>query len=361
MDRSLDEIIAERPRYSNRGRTRQSAGRRGKFLPVTKLEFTRNGGLPPLLPLASSRRIVMGQPFEPQGIPSYDYDYRLTLSFFFCLNNSSSEMIAQIDWVHDKFEDDRDTRPASFRGPRARRDGRLSPPPEQSSSGAKLRVNNLHYDITEEDLRGLFTGIGPILSLSLVYDRAGRSEGVAFVTYKRLVDAQTAIREFDGANAKGQPIRVTLLQTGERSSRRSLFDVAEKPSGSLFDRAERPRRDSRSLSPGSGNEAAPGRGRYRRSDVSKPPPENIDRYVPGQRNGRGWRGGENRSRNDSRRGVNGSRRPKKTQEQLDQEMEDYWGNNAGTGGDAGNSVVQESKVVAEAGAPAGDDDIDMIQ
>ncbi|EER27893.1 hypothetical protein D8B26_005990 [Coccidioides posadasii str. Silveira] len=316
MDRSLDEIIAERPRYSNRGRTRQSAGRRGNF----------------------SR------------------DEARVHKFF---RNDRADV--ELDWVHDKFEDDRDTRPASFRGPRARRDGRLSPPPEQSSSGAKLRVNNLHYDITEEDLRGLFTGIGPILSLSLVYDRAGRSEGVAFVTYKRLVDAQTAIREFDGANAKGQPIRVTLLQTGERSSRRSLFDVAEKPSGSLFDRAERPRRDSRSLSPGSGNEAAPGRGRYRRSDVSKPPPENIDRYVPGQRNGRGWRGGENRSRNDSRRGVNGSRRPKKTQEQLDQEMEDYWGNNAGTGGDAGNSVVQESKVVAEAGAPAGDDDIDMIQ
>nr|KMM67855.1 hypothetical protein CPAG_04188 [Coccidioides posadasii RMSCC 3488] len=309
MDRSLDEIIAERPRYSNRGRTRQSAGRRGNFS-------------------RDEARV-----------------HKVFLLFFLSLHPDffrNDRADVELDWVHDKFEDDRDTRPASFRGPRARRDGRLSPPPEQSSSGAKLRVNNLHYDITEEDLRGLFTGIGPILSLSLVYDRAGRSEGVAFVTYKRLVDAQTAIREFDGANAKG-----TAHPCNSPSDRREVLET--------------PRRDSRSLSPGSGNEAAPGRGRYRRSDVSKPPPENIDRYVPGQRNGRGWRGGENRSRNDSRRGVNGSRRPKKTQEQLDQEMEDYWGNNAGTGGDAGNSVVQESKVVAEAGAPAGDDDIDMIQ
>ena len=38
---------------------------------------------------------------------------------------------------------------------------------------------------------------------NLCYDRAGRSEGVAFVTYENREDAQMAIREFDGANANG--------------------------------------------------------------------------------------------------------------------------------------------------------------
>ncbi|WEW55915.1 hypothetical protein PRK78_001350 [Emydomyces testavorans] len=253
-------------------------------------------------------------------------------------------------------------RPASFRGHRTRRDGRLSPPPDQLASGAKLRVNNLHYDITENDLEDLFTRIGPILSLSLLYDRAGRSEGIAFVTYKRLVDAQTAIREFDGANAKGQPIRVTLIQSSATVPRRNPFDFAEKPKGSLFDRAERPRRNDRSLSPGSGNEA-----RHRRSDVSKLPPDNIDRYVPGQRSprrdggrSRGRRPGDNRDRNDSRRETNTSGRPKKTQDELDQEMEDYWGNNARSTRNSGNGNAHNTKVV-EAGASAEDDDIDMIQ
>lgn len=43
-----------------------------------------------------------------------------------------------------------------------------------------------------------------MLKLSLVYDRAGRSEGIAYVTYDSASDAKRAIREFDGANAKGK-------------------------------------------------------------------------------------------------------------------------------------------------------------
>jgi RNA recognition motif-containing protein len=49
----------------------------------------------------------------------------------------------------------------------------------------------------------LFERIGPVDELNLTYDRAGRSNGVAFVTYQSPQDAKRAIREFDGANAKG--------------------------------------------------------------------------------------------------------------------------------------------------------------
>lgn len=49
----------------------------------------------------------------------------------------------------------------------------------------------------------LFERIGPVTDLQLTYDRAGRSDGVAFVTYQSAQDAKRAIREFDGANAKG--------------------------------------------------------------------------------------------------------------------------------------------------------------
>lgn len=36
-----------------------------------------------------------------------------------------------------------------------------------------------------------------------MYDRAGRSEGTAFVIYESGSDAREAVREYDGANAKG--------------------------------------------------------------------------------------------------------------------------------------------------------------
>lgn len=60
-----------------------------------------------------------------------------------------------------------------------------------------------HHLVLANTTQGLFKRIGPIQQLKLVYDRAGRSEGVAFVTYESQQDAKDAIREFDGANAAG--------------------------------------------------------------------------------------------------------------------------------------------------------------
>jgi THO complex subunit 4 len=45
-----------------------------------------------------------------------------------------------------------------------------------------------------------------VTKLTLTYDRAGRSEGIAYVTYEYPEDASKAIREFDGANAKGMAV-----------------------------------------------------------------------------------------------------------------------------------------------------------
>ncbi|PLB35809.1 putative RNA binding protein [Aspergillus candidus] len=291
-----------------------------------------------------------------------------------------------LDWVHDKFEDDRDARPA--RGGRRARNDRYSQSPERSTggpSGAKLRVENIHYDITESDLEDLFSRIGPLQNVSLVYDRAGRSEGLAFVTYTRMSDARTAINEFDGANAKGQPIRLALIATGDRGRRdRNPFDSVQRPRGSLLDRVERPRNarslspDTRSESPDGGSHRRRGRrggaARTRRSDVSKPAPEHIDRYVPGQGSSSPRRGAPNGGRrqgggapresrgSDSRRAANG--RPRKTQEELDQEMDDYWGG-GNTGETANQPAAAEAPAPAAAApaapAPAGDDDIDMIE
>ncbi|EGD93204.1 RNA binding domain-containing protein [Trichophyton tonsurans CBS 112818] len=327
MDQSLDEIIAERP-DSSRPRGGRMAG--------------------------SRRRTNFRGSHKPSRGDRADLD---------------------LDWVHDRFEDDRDSR--SSRPPRQPRTDRYnSGPADQDSRGAKIRVSNIHYDLTQEDLEELFTRIGPVYSVSLLYDRAGRSEGTAFVTYKRLSDAETAIHEFDGANAKGQPIRLTLVPSSA-PRRRNPFDSAEMPKGSLFDRAERPRgRDSRSLSPDAA-EASGGR-RGRRNNTNLAPPDNIDRYVPGQRSpirkhdsgrNRGRRGGgggrDSREATGSRN--RGPGRTKKTQEELDQEMEDYWGKaNADTAGGATNNTAENQPAAAQpaaqpAPAAGGEEDIDMIE
>ncbi|KAJ5280168.1 RNA-binding domain-containing protein [Penicillium angulare] len=327
MDRSLDEIIAEEPRKQNR----PSGGR-------------RNQGQ------GQGRRRDRGD-----GIRKPQSQDRVDLN---------------LDWVHDKYEDDREGRPSR----NSRRSRRSTSPGGRGSSSmlTKVRVENLHYDITESDLEDLFGRIGPVTDLSLVYDRAGRSEGVAYVTYKHLNDAHKSLKEYDGANAKGHPIRLSLVP-GRREQQKSLFDRVARPSG----------RDARSLSPGGEDGSGRGRrGRGRRNDT-RAAPGNIDRYVPGEQspNRRGGAGGRRggggrdngpRTENGGRR--SGNARPRKTQEELDQEMEDYWGGNAGGEG-AENQAAQEQQAapaetaapVAEAAAPAAaapahnDDDIDMIE
>ena len=62
------------------------------------------------------------------------------------------------------------------------------------------------FELTEA--QDLFNRIGPVAKLDLLYDRAGRSEGVAYVTYESADDALTAIAEFDGANANGMTSEV---------------------------------------------------------------------------------------------------------------------------------------------------------
>lgn len=236
----------------------------------------------------------------------------------------------------------------------------------------------------------LFTRIGPIHTLNLRYDRAGRSDGTAFVTYEYLADARLAIREFDGANAKGQPIRLTLMPTGPASRTavvgRNPFDTAQKPGRSLFDRIEAPKQRARSASPD----------RPRPTDTSRPAPEGIDRYVPGQGSrsparrrggggdGRGSGGrrpgarreesghgrgqGLGRGRGDGGR-LTANGRPRKTQEDLDAEMEDYWGGNK-NGEGVGGQVVAGGAQNGGAGASAAvhapdvmvdDGDIEMIE
>lgn len=200
--------------------------------------------------------------------------------------------------------------------------------------------------------------------MQLTYDRAGRSAGTAFVIYDHIADARTAVKEFDGANARGQPIRLTILPLPPRSSRReNPFDRVENPK-SIFDRIETPtgRGRRRSQSPTEEGREYPRNGSRRgpqapardhRSDTSKPPPENIDRYIPGQGGRGGRRPGERRER-PPRDAPRSGARPKKTAEELDAEMDDYWGGqNNGTTSNA-QQTGQNSKTVA-------DDDIDMIE
>ncbi|KAH6897104.1 hypothetical protein B0T10DRAFT_175017 [Thelonectria olida] len=318
MDRGLDEIIADKRSNNNNG----SRGRRG-------------GG----------RRREPRQDYPRDGVRKSTRDDS---------RNLDSE------WVHDRYEGHNSRKAPA---PRRRRE---SPNHGAESNGAKLRVENVHYDLTEEDLDELFRRIGPVTRLQLRYDRAGRSEGTAYVTYELKEDAEEAVRQFDGANANGQPIKLTLLPS------RNPFDTAVMPGRPLSERISTP--DERS-----GNRARSESPRRRVIEEEDASLKGIDRYIPGQnrrsrspmprrRGGGGRRPGARREggrdqegRRDGRDNRDGRTNPrsKKTQEELDAEMEDYFG--GGSAPAAGEASGAGAGAAAAQAPQAPVDDIDMIE
>lgn len=326
MDRALDDVVRERSRGNNNGGNNGGNG-------------TGNGN-------RSRRRTDRrGGIRKPQTGNQRGYNDSLA-------------------WVHDKYEGDASGGEVFRRGGSA--DARFPSETTRVAPGSgKLRVENIHYELGRDDLMELFERQGIVTKLELQYDRAGRSEGTAFVTYEREEDARRAVAEFDGANANGQPIRLTFVKPVSTSK-------------SLFDRIKAPTLDERSSSEpmrrgGSGRREAkssPGPD-VRRDPTRRPTPPGIDRYVPperrreraradepirgGERNrgGRdGGRGNNNGTRKENTRSGAGNGRARKTVEELDEEMNNYF---AEAGAEASVPAVNTN-----ISAPVVDEDEEMI-
>lgn len=75
---------------------------------------------------------------------------------------------------------------------------------------ATIKISNLFHEVSEEDIRELFSQVGPITSVKLQYDRAGRSNGVAQVTYTHRRDALLAMDRFHHVPLDGYPMQIDI-------------------------------------------------------------------------------------------------------------------------------------------------------
>ncbi|CCI49719.1 unnamed protein product [Albugo candida] len=96
--------------------------------------------------------------------------------------------------------------------------------PETSNTGTKIFVKNLKFDILEDDVRELFNTVGQVTKAEIVYDRSGRSKGVARVWFGRRSDAEKAIKQYDGRTLDGQPMQIAL--DNDTNVREGLFGTA---------------------------------------------------------------------------------------------------------------------------------------
>eukprot|EP01129_Flabellula_baltica_P017536 TRINITY_DN9742_c0_g1_i1.p1 TRINITY_DN9742_c0_g1~~TRINITY_DN9742_c0_g1_i1.p1 ORF type:complete len:196 (-),score=41.34 TRINITY_DN9742_c0_g1_i1:38-625(-) len=78
--------------------------------------------------------------------------------------------------------------------------------------GTKIYVGNLPYEMRWQDLKDLFSEMGPVRFADILMYHDGRSKGSGVVTFENPQDAQHAINECNGKYVGGRQINVRYYQ-----------------------------------------------------------------------------------------------------------------------------------------------------
>lgn len=161
----------------------------------------------------------------------------------------------------------------------------------------KIVISNLPLDVEESQLKDYFAtavGVGRPKRIIIQYGANGKSLGSATVIFAKADQANKASAALQGVKIDGRPIRVEVLV--------SAANVAVRAQPSLAERVTQPKKD-------------------------KPKPVTAAKGATDTRPARGRGRGRGAAR-----GARAGRDKKKTVEELDAEMDDYFP--AGDGGDA---------------------------
>ncbi|KAI8999478.1 hypothetical protein BC832DRAFT_564398 [Gaertneriomyces semiglobifer] len=173
MDLSLDEIIATRGSSRPRGRGGRRHGTRRN-----DMDGESSSG-----PMRSRRNRGSERPYSRGNVEG--------------------------QWTNDLFEGDTAPNPRSS-GPRG------------ASESHRIRIENLHWNVTEADINGLMGSLGhPVKKVKLFYDNAGRSEGKAEVIFETEEGAIDAISTYNGRELDGMAMQMTLISSRHGSGRGS--------------------------------------------------------------------------------------------------------------------------------------------
>ncbi len=88
-----------------------------------------------------------------------------------------------------------------------------------------IYVGNLSYDITDDEVRNIFSPHGEITSVSIIKDKySGQSKGFGFVEMPNQAEAEEAIKTLNESDLKGRNIKVNQAKPKEeRPQRRTRY------------------------------------------------------------------------------------------------------------------------------------------
>jgi hypothetical protein len=86
-------------------------------------------------------------------------------------------------------------------------------PKREPMTPAKLFVGGLSWETTTEELQIAFANFGRVTDAAVICDRStGRSRGFGFVTFEKHADADAAIKQMDGRELDGRPLKVNRAE-----------------------------------------------------------------------------------------------------------------------------------------------------
>ncbi|PNS18760.1 hypothetical protein CAC42_5299 [Sphaceloma murrayae] len=179
------------------------------------------------------------------------------------------------------------TRPAKATptGPKAK----ATLPPKGDS---KIIVSNLPDDVTEQQIKEYFSStVGQVRRVFMNYNKTGKSTGVATIIFKESTSAAEAAKTYNGVKVDGRPMRIEVVMGAE-------FVAAPPAPKGLKDRIAVPK-----------NAAA------KPKSAAATPKQSAAAATANGATGRGR----------NKKGKKPARPAKKTAEDLDADMADYFG------------------------------------
>ncbi len=84
----------------------------------------------------------------------------------------------------------------------------------------RLYVGNLNYSTTEQELRDIFSEVGPVTSVSLVMDReTGRPRGFGFVEMETEEAANAAVEKLNNTELGSRTLTVNIARPKNEGGR----------------------------------------------------------------------------------------------------------------------------------------------
>ena len=96
----------------------------------------------------------------------------------------------------------------------------------------QIYIGNLAPEMTDDDVRALFTPFGTVASAVVGRDKDGAPEGYALVVMPVKSEARAASEGLRGKEISGKPIRVRILKPGDEFHDRVHLMKAQASGGS---------------------------------------------------------------------------------------------------------------------------------